>query len=60
MTIFNFWIEINEGIRRKPIKTTEWSGDRQSTWKIIHSNSKDDPKSTKKNEGTDWADTCNA
>ena len=50
----------DEETRYNPRITTKWSGDRQSTWKRIHSNnSKNDPRSQKKNGGTDWEDTRN-
>ena len=42
------------GTRWKPTRTTKWRGYRQATWKRIWSNnSKDDPRSWKKNGSTD-------
>ena len=45
---------------KTPEEQTKWSGDRESTWKRIQSNdSKYDPRSWKKNGGTEWDDTRN-
>ena len=42
------------GTRYKPRKTSEWSGDRQASRKIIQNNdSEDDPGPRKKNGGKD-------
>ena len=45
---------------KTPEEQLKWSGDRQSAWKRIQNNdSKDDPRSWKKNGGTDQEDTRN-
>ena len=50
----------DEGTKIKRRRTTKWREDRQPTWKRIQSNDgKDDGRSQKKNEGTDWEDKIN-
>ena len=50
----------DEKIQENPRRTTKWSGDRQSTRKRIQSSdNKGDPRSWRKDEGTDQEDTGN-